>query len=62
VPVFADLVHESNFFSASVLCALDIDLERQRFTLKPLPDELAVARRQAALRLSGLQMRCQVSS
>lgn len=47
VPVFADLVHESNFFSASVLCALDIDLERQRFTLKPLPDELAVARRQA---------------
>lgn len=47
VPVFADLVHEENFFSANVLCALDIDLEKQRFTLKPLPDELAVARRRA---------------
>lgn len=47
VPVFADLVHERNFFATSVVCALDIDLDKQRFTLKPLPDEIAVARRRA---------------
>jgi hypothetical protein len=48
VPVYSDMVDDAgNHFTASVACALDIDLEKQRFTLKPLPDEVAVAKREA---------------
>lgn len=47
VPVFSDVSFEGNQFVASVLCALNIDLAEQRFTLKPVPDAIAVAKRLA---------------
>lgn len=46
VPVYADVTIDENPIVQHIVCAIDIDVEKQTFLLKPMPGELERAQRE----------------